>query len=165
MTKEPTLAELAASGTPLPLTPPFGLERIPLSLDILDSLVERYLPGFAPNWVDFDREGQHIVTPVEWEIIKYRYDQEANGLERTVVGTIKQYPITLAWALTIHKSQGQGFAEAMIDVGRGLFDEGMLYVALSRVESAAGLYLKVPLQTHDLMTSRTVRKFLQEQAP
>lgn len=79
MTKEPTLAGIAAAGMPLPLTPPFILERIPIPLDILDALVERYLPGLAPGWVEFDRE------EITGGSVLYRMRQENLG----DLGTIK----------------------------------------------------------------------------
>jgi len=79
MTREPTLAEIAAAGIALPLTPPFILEGIPLPLDILDALVERYLPGFAPGWVGFGRE------EITGGSVLYRMRQEDLG----DLGTIK----------------------------------------------------------------------------
>jgi hypothetical protein len=69
MDREPNLIDLVVRGIPLPLAPPFGLEKIPLPLDILDSLVSRYLPGLAIGWVEFEREE---VTPAR---IRYHMSQ------------------------------------------------------------------------------------------
>ena len=77
-----------------------------------------------------------------WENIKYQYNQEKKKIEQEIVGTFKQYPLKLAWAITIHKSQGLTFDRVVVDFGCGTFASGQAYVALSRVTSFEGLFLK-----------------------
>jgi ATP-dependent DNA helicase PIF1 len=105
--------------------------------------------------VELDGGEEHSLAPVTWEVSRY---QESGGrLEHKSVGTVRQFPLRLAWALTVHKSQGQGFPRALVE--GGMFIPGQLYVALSRVQSLEGLYLKKPLRTTDLITSAAVRRF------
>jgi len=85
-----------------------------------------------------------------------------------VVGTFIQYPLRLSWAVTIHKSQGKTFDRVIVDIGRGTFAHGQVYVALSRCTSFEGLVLKKPIKKgHILMDYRVVRfltRFQYEQA-
>ncbi len=90
-----------------------------------------------------------------WEIYQYYFDEETNALASKVVGYFTQYPLKLAWAVTIHKSQGQTFERVVIDMGFGTFSHGQMYVALSRCTSLEGIVLKQPLhQRHILMDER-----------
>jgi len=96
----------------------------------------------------------------EWEIIRYKNDQENPRAIRTdVVGTFKQYPIKLAWAITIHKSQGKTFDKVIIDMGGGAFEYGQTYVALSRCRSFEGIILKNPIHPRDIRVDERVRDF------
>lgn len=106
-------------------------------------------------------DGEEVgLKPATWEITKYK--ASGGGLESSVVGTVKQYPLKLAWALTVHKSQGQGFPHALLDTDGGMFAAGQLYVALSRIESLRGVYLRRQLTRTDLRVSKHVVKFLRE---
>ena len=79
---------------------------------------------------------------------------------REVVGTYTQLPFKLAWAITIHKSQGQTLEHVVVDLTGGMFSTGQLYVALSRCTSMSGLVLKRPVLPKDLKTDRRVARFL-----
>ncbi len=98
------------------------------------------------------------VTPYTWEI--FRYYLEDNRLQSEPVGSFTQYPLTLAWAVTIHKSQGKTFEKVMVDMGRGAFAHGQTYVALSRCTSLEGIILKQPLFKHHIWTDGRIGAFL-----
>ncbi|MDD5422200.1 MAG: AAA family ATPase [Candidatus Omnitrophica bacterium] len=91
------------------------------------------------------------VPIVKWQKIEYSYNEEEDKIEDEVVGAFAQYPIKLAWAITIHKSQGQTFDKVIIDLGRGAFTHGQLYVALSRCTSLGGILLKRPVTQSDVI--------------
>ena len=91
---------------------------------------------------------EYAVAPTQWECIEYKYSSKDNELSKNVKGTFTQYPIKLAWAITIHKSQGLTFDEINLSIKRGIFMPGQLYVALSRVRSLNGLHL-----LHDIKPS------------
>ena len=95
------------------------------------------------------------VKPHTWEISKYHYvDGE---FERDVMGTYKQLPLRLAWAITIHKSQGKTFDKVVIDLGGGTFAHGQTYVALSRCTSLEGIVLKRPFTRRSIIMDDVVK--------
>ena len=94
-----------------------------------------------------------------WEIIRYTPQGDSTALEEKVVGTFRQFPVKLAWAVTIHKSQGLTFDEVIIDLDRGTFDHGQLYVALSRCRRLDGISLVVPVRMTDLQVHPRVDWF------
>ncbi|MGV0602789.1 AAA family ATPase, partial [Mycolicibacterium pulveris] len=87
---------------------------------------------------------------------------EGGSLRREVIGTFTQLPFKLAWAITIHKSQGQTLDRLVVDLTGGMFSTGQLYVALSRCTSLAGLVLKRPVLPKDLKTDRRIARFLRD---
>lgn len=96
----------------------------------------------------------------EWEIIRYNNDPaNPRAIKTDVVGTFKQYPIKLAWAITIHKSQGKTFDKVIIDMGGGAFEYGQTYVALSRCRTFDGIFLKKPISPRDIKVDERVRDF------
>ena len=99
------------------------------------------------------------VPVVKWQKIEYSYNEDEDKIEDEVVGAFAQYPIKLAWAITIHKSQGQTFDKVIIDLGRGAFTHGQLYVALSRCTCLEGIRLKRPVLPSDIIFDRRIYEF------
>ncbi|WP_370331976.1 AAA family ATPase [Mycolicibacterium hippocampi] len=124
--------------------------------------------------VDHDRHGAVVVvefpdgttadvTPFTWEATRPVVD--GGSLRREVVGTYTQMPFRLAWAITIHKSQGQTLHRLVVDLSGGMFSFGQLYVALSRCTSLGGLVLKRPVLPKDMKTDRRIARFLRASGP
>jgi len=96
----------------------------------------------------------------KWTLYKYSFDTKTRTLLQESIGTFTQYPLKLAWAVTIHKSQGKTFNKVIIDLGHGTFAHGQSYVAFSRCQSLDGLILKKPLKKGHVMMDYRVVKFL-----
>ena len=94
-----------------------------------------------------------------WNIYKYFFNDELGRIDTEVAGSFRQFPIRLAWAITIHKSQGKTFENAVIDIGRGTFAHGQLYVALSRCRSYSGISLMKRIERRHILVDRKVVAF------
>jgi len=93
----------------------------------------------------------HLIETTKWEKIKYQYDEDEDTITEDVVGSFQQYPVKLAWAITIHKSQGLTFDKLIIDLDHGAFTHGQVYVALSRCRSFEGMLLRRPVRPRDII--------------
>jgi ATP-dependent DNA helicase PIF1 len=98
------------------------------------------------------------IKPFTWKI--YRFFVDDGSLQSEAVGSFTQYPLMLAWAVTIHKSQGKTFDKVIVDMGRGAFACGQTYVALSRCTLLEGLVLKRPILKRHIITDESIEGFL-----
>ena len=103
----------------------------------------------------------HKLEKVTWENRQYEYDPIKRKIVSKTIGTFTQYPIKLAWAITVHKSQGLSFDKVVIDMGKGAFVNGQMYTALSRCRSLHGLALKQKITHADLVMDDRVSNFYQ----
>jgi ATP-dependent DNA helicase PIF1 len=114
-----------------------------------DTLIVRLSDG---NLVD--------VEPNTWDIFKFGYNKTTKKIISTSAGSFTQYPVKLAWAITIHKAQGKTFEKVILDLGRGAFAPGQTYVALSRCVSLEGLVLRTQIKKSHIFTDWKVSNFL-----
>ena len=110
-------------------------------------------------WVEcIGDESPIAVGRALWDNTKYTLNPETDEIEEKVIGTFEQYPLKLAWAITIHKSQGLTFERAIIDA-KAAFASGQVYVALSRCKSLEGLVLSSPLSAENIITDSKIDQF------
>ncbi len=112
--------------------------------------------------VELESGERHEVEPEIWSNIVYQYDEKTNRVIEKELGSFTQYPLKLAWALTVHKSQGLTFNNVVVDFGRGAFSSGQTYVALSRCTSLEGLVLKSYLSERDIFVNPSIVQFSKE---
>ncbi len=99
-----------------------------------------------------------VVEPVSWQNIKYTLNEENKEIQEDIIGEFEQYPLKLAWAITIHKSQGLTFDKAIIDA-ESAFTHGQVYVALSRCKTFEGMVLRSPVSSLGAQTDQAVMDF------
>ena len=134
---------------------------------------KRYFNGKIGKIVAMDDDSVEVLCPGEsesieveqstWENIEYRVDPENGEISQHTIGTFGQFPLRLAWSITIHKSQGLTFDKAVIDA-QAAFAHGQVYVALSRCRTLEGLVLSSPLTAAAIRTDQAVNRFVQSSA-
>ena len=102
------------------------------------------------------------LAPFTWKIYNFFWNEGTQSVGAETMGTFRQHPVKLAWAITIHKSQGKTFDDVVIDIGRGTFTPGQLYVAISRCRSLDGVFLKKKIKKSNIWTDWRVVKFVTE---
>lgn len=116
--------------------------------------------GFGKTGVIVSIDGKaYEIEPAAWEKYRYDLDKETGKVKREVIGTFKQVPLRLAYAVTIHKAQGLTLDKVFIDFDRGMFAHGQAYVAFSRARSLEGLEISRPIGARDLYIDRKAFDF------
>ncbi|MBQ8225182.1 MAG: AAA family ATPase [Bacteroides sp.] len=152
--------------TPLELTLKAGAQVIFIKNDF----DKRWVNGIIGTVTGYDPVEETIyvltedgkecdVKPELWRNIRYTYNEEKKEVEEEVLGTFKQFPIRLAWAITVHKSQGLTFSRVVIDFSGGVFAGGQAYVALSRCTSLEGIRLKKSINRADIFVRPEIVSF------
>ncbi len=111
--------------------------------------------------IQLDEGREVLLEAFTWTLFESRFDDETQTLNQEKRGSFSQIPLRLAWAITIHKSQGKTFDKLVLDLERGTFAHGQLYVALSRCRSLEGITLRYPIQSHHLHKDDAVQFFIQ----
>ena len=106
--------------------------------------------------------GSYIVQRTSWENNQYTYSKKEKKLKKQLIGTFTQFPLKLAYAITIHKSQGKTFDNVEIHLVNGAFDHGQLYVALSRATTLEGLLLRSIVTNSDIIIDPRIIEFFEE---
>lgn len=132
---------------------------------------KRWVNGTIGRVIEIDQNGEFIVVVTDegnecvvererWENTTYKYNEKKKEVEQDVVGTFIQFPVKLAWAITVHKSQGLTFSKTIIDFsGGGAFAAGQTYVALSRCTSMEGIRLNYKINRRDIFVNKEIVQF------
>ena len=131
----------------------------------------RWVNGTIGKIMDMTKDGEAItielaakkqikVAKHTWDIFRLYYDAKTKSLDSESLGSFTQYPLRLAWAVTIHKGQGKTFEKVIIDIGKGTFTHGQTYVALSRCTSFDGLVLRKPIKKQHIFMDWKIVNFL-----
>ncbi len=121
--------------------------------------------GFDEIEIEVNSSGsksRHKIKKEKWDAHKFNYDESNKKISSEIIGSFTQYPLKLAWAITIHKSQGMTFQQVYIDLGSGAFAPGQVYVALSRCVSLEGLILSKPIRPQDIFVDPAVVEYAQQ---
>jgi len=118
--------------------------------------------GLGAGVIEVELSDDRIVevAPFTWEMFRFFYNEDTEKIECESVGAFTQYPLRLAWAITIHKSQGKTFSKVIIDIGYGTFSHGQMYVALSRCRTLDGIVLKKPILHKHILLDADVVAFM-----
>lgn len=120
-----------------------------------------FIDSLSPTEVKVNIDGIVYCVPQEtWSKIRYSYNQAEKKIEEEVVSSFTQFPLRLAWAITIHKSQGQTYSRVVVDLDQGAFAHGQTYVALSRCTSLDGLFLSREVMREDIIVDPPVINFM-----
>lgn len=128
------------------------------SLGVITRIVKDGLKKLPILEVRLDNGKEVEVTQHKWEVFEYQFNGKT--FEENVVGAYMQFPIALAWAVTIHKAQGKTFDRVLVDMGWGAFAHGQLYVALSRCTTFDGITLLKPFREKDVIVDDAVQHFM-----
>ncbi|MBI3359025.1 MAG: AAA family ATPase [Nitrospirae bacterium] len=110
--------------------------------------------------ITLPNQREEEITPYTWDMFHFSVDPTLNRLVPVSIGKFTQMPVRLAWAITIHKSQGLTFDKAVIDLTDGTFVHGQLYVAISRLRTLSGLLLTCPVKKGDILLDYRILKFI-----
>jgi ATP-dependent DNA helicase PIF1 len=157
-----------ASDDRLPAPQQLVLKRGAQVMFVRNDAERRWVNGTLGEVVSLERKSVRVrtdegatydVEPIEWQDVRYALEEKTRTIVEEVVGTYKQFPLMPAWAVTIHKAQGLTLDKVLVDLGRGAFAEGQVYVALSRCQTLEGLSLRRAVRTHEVRTSQAAVEF------